>query len=140
MPLRLKKLQDILNPQPETAAVLGGLLDWIARADAAAQRGDAKPPRTLEDGQALFPESEWWLTDLERRQPRETALPTDREEAKLDEADLTLIPELAGAEDSSSDTDSGGEDSEGSLPGGPTPTRGPCSTGGPAATGGPTAT
>ena len=54
VPLRLKKLQDILNPQPETAAVLGGLLDWIARADAAAQRGEAKPPRTRSDGQPLF--------------------------------------------------------------------------------------
>ena len=44
VPLKLKSLADILNPQPETASVLSGVLDWISRADVAAQRGEPKPP------------------------------------------------------------------------------------------------
>ena len=56
-----------MNPQPRTAAVLHGLLDWIDRADRAAQHGVSKPPVLRKDVTALFPEDEWWLTEFERR-------------------------------------------------------------------------
>ena len=69
VPLRAKTLAQILNPQPETADVLHGLLDWIQRADLAAQRGDPRPDIQRADGAPLFPNSDWWLTELERRNP-----------------------------------------------------------------------
>ena len=66
---------------------------------------------------ALFPETERWLTDLERRQTVAPGPPADPEEARLDEEDLTKDPALAGADsDTSGDT---GCDSDGSLPAGP---------------------
>ena len=43
VPLRLLPLERILNPQPDTARVLHGLLEWIARVDLAPQRGEPRP-------------------------------------------------------------------------------------------------
>ena len=66
VPLRLGLLSQILNPQPETARVLHGLLYWIEQADQAAQQGKPRPALLRPDGQPLFPQDEpWWLTDLE---------------------------------------------------------------------------
>ena len=122
VPLRLASVAQILNPQPETARVLHGLLEWIARADVAAQSGDPRPDLRRADGQPLFPEDEhWWLTDLERRRKRpDSAALGDLSEARLDEADLTFLPEEAGVESSDGDSadDTG---SECSLPAGPSP-------------------
>ena len=69
-------------------------------------------------GFPLFPETGWWLTDLERRKTVEQGPPADPEEARLDEEELTKDPALAGADASSSSGDSGSE-SDGSLPAGP---------------------
>ena len=52
---------------PETAAVLHGVLEWIDRADRAAQLGEEKPPWGPPHCDPLFPDEEWWLTPLERR-------------------------------------------------------------------------
>ena len=125
MPLRLASVAQILNPQPETARVLHGLLDWIARADVAAQRGDPRPELCRADGQALFPEDEpWRLTDLERRNPADPAASGVLDEARLDEADLTFRPEEAGVE--SSDGESADETgSECSLAAGSPPPKRP---------------
>ena len=121
VPLRLKTLPQILNPQPATAQVLHGLLDWIARADRAARRGEQKPELRRSDGQALFPQDEpWWLTDIERRNPDRASAVDDLEEARLDEADLTCNPREAGV-DSSSDESTDDTGSECSLPAGPPP-------------------
>ena len=46
VPVRLRSLAEVLDPQPETAAVLHRLLDWIDRADRAAQAGAPKPAFT----------------------------------------------------------------------------------------------
>ena len=124
VPLRLPSLARVLNPQPSAARVLHGLLDWIARADAAAQQGDAKPDARRLDGEPLFPPDDpWWLTDLERRSPDVAAAPDDSGEAKFDEDDLTFHAEGAGVE-SSSDDDSDGTASESSLPAGAAPSCG----------------
>ena len=42
--LQLFTVQEILNPQPDAAAVVHALLAWIDEADKAAQRGESKPP------------------------------------------------------------------------------------------------
>ena len=66
VPVRLRGLAEVLDPQPETAAVLHRLLDWIDRADRAAQAGAPKPAFTTATGEPIFPEEgeEWWLTDF----------------------------------------------------------------------------
>jgi hypothetical protein len=72
VPLKLRTLKEILDPQPETASVLHGLLEWIDLADRRAQRGQAPPPALLPEGDPLFPDPEWWLTEFERRRPAES--------------------------------------------------------------------
>ena len=61
--------KDILDPQPQTAEVLHRMLDWIDRADRAAQAGEPKPEFSTATGEPVFPDDgeEWWLTDFERR-------------------------------------------------------------------------
>ena len=49
-PLRLGLLAQILNPQPETASVLHGLLHWIEQADQTAQQGKPRPQLLHPDG------------------------------------------------------------------------------------------
>merc|ERR1711960_67898 len=72
VPVRLRTLADILDPQPGTAEVLHRLLDWIDRADRAAQAGMPKPAFTTEAGEPVFPDDdeEWWLTDFDRRKKK----------------------------------------------------------------------
>jgi hypothetical protein len=82
----------MLNPQPEAATVLHGLLDWIGRADEASQRGEAAPPPTGLDGKSLFPVSDWWLTDIERRSlDRQKGTAPDDAEEELDEASANKL-------------------------------------------------
>ena len=122
VPLRLRSLQDILNPQPRTARVLHGLLDWIDRADTAAQRGQPRPDLSRADGEPLFPVDEpWWLTDLERRNPATESCPDDLDVARIDDDDLTLRPDEAGVESTDSDGGSTTSHSDGSLPPGGLP-------------------
>ena len=71
VPLQLKTLHEILNPQPAAAQVLHGLLDWIQLCDDASRNGDPAPVAAKADGSALFPSDDWWLTELEKRKPAE---------------------------------------------------------------------
>ena len=43
----------------------------MGRVDVAAQRGDTRPDALHMDGTPLFPDSEWWLTEMEKRKPAE---------------------------------------------------------------------
>ena len=72
VPVRLRTLAEILDPQPQTAEVLHRLLDWIDRADRAAQAGEPKPAFTTAAGDPVFPDDgeEWWLTDFDRRKKK----------------------------------------------------------------------
>ena len=118
VPLKLKSLAEILNPQLKTATVLHALLLWIDRADLASQSGEPKPPLERENEEPLFPDGQWWLTELEqRRGANEADLASD---AEIDPEHLTSKPDEAAVLDSDSSTGTDG-DSDASLPAGPTP-------------------
>ena len=78
LPVKHRKLGEVLNPMPKAAAVFHRLLDWIDRVDIAAQRGDPRPDFATPEGGPIFPEGEndekWWLTDQQiRREPPQKA-------------------------------------------------------------------
>lgn len=116
MPLRLLPLAFIVNPQPDTAEVLHALLDWIDRADLAHQAQELTPPPARLDGSPLFPDTDWWLTNLERRYPREDTGPPAEEyysEQEEQSQDCASNASWSSAE----------SDSDASLPAGPAPSR-----------------
>jgi len=121
--LVLRTTQEVVKPQPEAAGVLEELLAWIDRADEAARRNEQKPPTCRVNGQPLFPNTSWWLTEMERRRPAEAAGTVDND-GQLDEEDLTLDPAAAGAASSGSSSASADDDSDASLPAGPPAKRG----------------
>jgi hypothetical protein len=85
LPVRLRSLEEVLMPQPRTAAVMANLLDWIDRVDRAAQVGEMRPEFATPDGEAIFPEDPWWLTEVERRaQPADDAEPEEAPSADED--------------------------------------------------------
>ena len=100
VPLRLKPCQDILRPQPTTAAVLADLLTWIDRQDLQSQTeqslGSSAPQTTAAEVILLLQQApaNWWLTEMERRRrPEQQTLDrddTDRESRKSD----TSIPDI----------------------------------------------
>jgi hypothetical protein len=61
--LRLRDLAEVLNPQPAAQAVIHDLLAWIDRVDLASETGAPRPPFTTERGDAIFPDTTWWITD-----------------------------------------------------------------------------
>ena len=70
--LQLFTVQEILNPQPDAAAVVHALLAWIDEADKTAQRGELKPPFCRTGSAPLFPpDKAWWLTSFETRRTKE---------------------------------------------------------------------
>ena len=73
LPVKLKTLEEILNPQPDAQVVIHRLLDWMDRVDLATQTGAPRPPFKTADGEDIFPEDgdPWWLTDVSRRAPAE---------------------------------------------------------------------
>ena len=118
--LVLRTTKEVLQPQPEAAAVLHEVLAWISRVDEAAQQGKPKPPSCRFNGEPHFPTTKWWLTEMERRRPAEVAGTVD-EDAQLDEENLTLDPAAAGVASSGSSSASAEDDSDASLPAGPPP-------------------
>ncbi len=119
MPLRLHTLAGVLDPQPGTAEVLHALLEWIGRCDAASQCCQPPPPPTRMDGAPLFPEGEWWLTELEKRRPAATEI-NATDEVAYDDDEVTNNAEEAWWHDSGSDSSSSCDgDSDASLTQGP---------------------
>ena len=43
------------------------LLKWISRVDEASRSNAPRPPFMDENGDPIFPEGPWWLTDVSRR-------------------------------------------------------------------------
>ena len=81
LPVKLKTLEEILNPQPDAQVVIHRLLDWMDRVDLATQTGAPRPPFKTADGEDIFPEDgdPWWLTDVSRRAPAEEQDPGDED-------------------------------------------------------------
>ena len=50
------------------ASVIHSLLDWIDRVDFASQCGMAPPPFQTPDGESIYPDEPWWLTDVQRKE------------------------------------------------------------------------
>ena len=132
VPLQLKTLHEVLNPQPTTAHVLHGLLDWIKLCDDAARKGDPPPEAANANGGALFPSGDWWLTELEKRKPMDEKVqqPGLDEEVVHDEQDLTQSAADAWWHADTSDSSSSDNDSNGSLPAGPSLRKRSAATGG----------
>ena len=68
IPQKLRNLDECLNPQPLAASVIHSLLDWIDRVDFASQCGMAPPPFQTPDGESIYPDEPWWLTDVQRKE------------------------------------------------------------------------
>jgi len=131
VPVRLRSLDEILDPQPQTAEVLHRLLDWIDRADRAARAGKPKPAFTTAEKEPIFPEDdeEWWLTEFERRK-KKTAV----EEPSSSDPETESEKAAEGEEEEEEETDDdeietdeehrpdAGTDTEDDRPGGPTNT------------------
>ena len=68
-PVKHRKLEETLNPQPDATVVIHRLLGWMDRVDVATQHGSPRPPFQTPEGDAIFPDesSLWWLTDVSRR-------------------------------------------------------------------------
>ena len=81
IPHKLRSLEESLNPQPLAASVIHTLLDWIDRVDFASQRGLAPPPFQTQDGEDIFPDKPWWLTDVQHKEEPER----EKDPAKGDE-------------------------------------------------------
>ena len=82
IPVKLKKLEEILNPQPDATVVIYRVLDWMDRVDMASQTGEPRPVFQTLDGQIIFPEGDepWWLTDVQKRAaPDEEEQPADED-------------------------------------------------------------
>ena len=73
VPVTLKSLDEIVNPQPEALKVYQNLLAWIEEVDWASQRGAPRPAFKTADGDDIFPgeDRKWWLTDVQKRNPQE---------------------------------------------------------------------
>ena len=80
--VKWRKLEEVLNPQPEAQRVMHKLLDWIERVDKASTTGAPRPAFVTIDGGPIFPEDEehkWWLTDLQNRKEPEPQPPADED-------------------------------------------------------------
>ena len=113
--LQLFTVREILNPQPDAAAVVHALLAWIDEADKASQRSESKPPFCRPDGAPIFPPDDtWWLTSFEKRCTQEPG--ADLAGDDVPDEDLTLDPADAGvasSDTSSSETSRDDEDQAG---------------------------
>ena len=103
-PVKHRKLEEVLNPQPDATVVIHRLLDYMNRVDVATQQGRARPPfKTLEGVDIFPPEDElWWLTDVSRRAKDEDEQPAD-EDGPPSEIEEEHKDEVSCSEQASSD-------------------------------------
>ena len=87
VPVELRSLEQVVNPQPRALAVIRKLLDWISRFYLASQQGLSRPAFKTVDGEAIFPpqEERWWLTELQQRNKPENMV--GNEDGPLSEAE-----------------------------------------------------
>ena len=110
MPMKLRTLEEVLNPQPEAMQVYKRYLDWIRRVVLASHNGGQRPDFVTEGGEAILPEdgATWWLTNAQRH-----AANTKEVQHRGDEdgpADVSSADELAAEADKAAEVD---DDSDG---------------------------
>ena len=95
IPLKCRTLAEVLNPQPQASTVIRNLLGWIDRVDTASQHGTPRPSFSTLEGEDIFPDDPWWLTDVQKRAvPEEESEPGDEDgppsdDGQADDAALT---------------------------------------------------
>ena len=99
IPHKLRSLEESLNPQPMAAAVIHKLLDWIDRVDSASKFGLLPPAFKTPEGEDIFPDEPWWLTDVQRKEEPEG----EKEPIKGDEDGPASEDEAADLEDAPPD-------------------------------------
>ena len=96
IPHKLRTFQESLKPQPVAASVIHTLLNWIDHVDFASQSGQPSPPFETPNGEDIFPDEPWWLTDVQRKEEPDVAKPTNGDEdgpaSSEDAADLEDAP------------------------------------------------
>ena len=103
-PVKHRKLEDVLNPQPDATVVIHRLLDYMDRVDVATQQGRERPPFKTLEGEDIFPPEDelWWLTDVSRRAKDEDEQPAD-EDGPPSELEEEHKHEVSCSEQASSD-------------------------------------
>ena len=106
IPLKCRTLAEVLNPQPQAAAVIRNLLDWIDRVDMASQHGTPRPPFGTLEGEEIFPDQPGWLTELQKRaapeeepEPGDEDGPASGDDGQADDAALTNDEDPPSGED-----------------------------------------
>jgi hypothetical protein len=116
IPVKLRTLQEALNPQPRMSEVLFRLMAWIDREDVAWRAGLPPPKFETEGGESIFPsdDEEWWLTDVQKDKKGEEAAavvledgPPSSEDGSRIEDPRALISDDDHDEDDSEADDSG---------------------------------
>jgi len=105
IPIVHRTLSENLNPQPQAAAVIHRLLDWIDRVDEAVMINKRRPAFATMQGEPIFPEEGelWWLTDVQRK-PETKVTPGD-EDGPMSDDNVEEVAEETSDEDPMSDDD-----------------------------------
>ena len=112
VPVVHRTLEENLNPQPQAAAVMHRLLDWIDRVDEASINHKPRPAFTTEQNEPIFPgEGElWWLTDVQRKP--ETKVDRGDEDGPASEDNVDEVAEETSDEDPMSEDDENPKEDE----------------------------
>jgi len=99
VPIVHRTLEENLNPQPQAAAVIHRLLDWIDRVDEASINENPKPAFITAEGQPILPDDDekWWLTDVQRKP--EVATPPGDEDGPLSDDNVDTVADETADED-----------------------------------------
>ena len=113
VPVVHRTLEENLNPQPQAAAVMHRLLDWIDRVDEASINHKQRPAFATDDNESIFPEEGvlWWLTDVQRK-PETKADPGD-EDGPASEDNVDEVAEETSDEDPMSEDDERPQEDDG---------------------------
>ena len=103
-PVKHRKLEEVLHPQPDATVVIHRLLDWMDRVDVASQQGNARLPFNTPEGEDIFPPEDelWWLTDVSQRSKDEDEQPAD-EDGPPSELEQGQAMEVSCSEQASND-------------------------------------
>ena len=123
IPLKCRTLAEVLNPQPQASAVIQNLLAWIDRVDIASQHGTARPPFSTLEGDDIFPDQPWWLTELQKRAaPEEEPVqgdedgPLSGDDGQADEAEECIAEDAVLTDDEDPPSDDDGSGAQMSVP------------------------